>query len=226
MAKKKTHLTKYRERRQYKARQGTSSTARVIAKRLRQISPLKATNTPSKTFVYQHEHLAIKSPSTKKFKSARTLFSPTKKSPSTKKFKSARTLFSPTKKAIPHCQQTLNIPTDYDETTDYNETKAMLELTEAQLTCVTEDCMSNEENNDTESKLRSLIPTVAKELSQMEGHEKNLFNFFELVANKQFPLDNIAYLLWIDVVKWYSNSSTTQMRYGKTVQRRVDSIFT
>ncbi|KAH3776642.1 hypothetical protein DPMN_178073 [Dreissena polymorpha] len=59
--------------------------------------------------------------------------------------------------------------------------KAMLEPSETQLLCVTEDRMSNEENNDNELKLRSLFPTVVKEQSKMKGHENNLLHFFELV---------------------------------------------
>ena len=39
--------------------------------------------------------------------------------------------------------------------------------------------------------------------------------FFELVGKNEFPLDNIAFLLFIDLIKFYSLESATQMRYNK-----------
>ncbi len=36
---------------------------------------------------------------------------------------------------------------------------------------------------------------------------------WELIHADEFPLDNIAFRLFVDVVSWYHNKSTTQMRY-------------
>ena len=35
-----------------------------------------------------------------------------------------------------------------------------------------------------------------------------------LLASGTFPLHNICYLLFLDIVGWYSCDSTTHMRYG------------
>ncbi|KAH3791665.1 hypothetical protein DPMN_145154 [Dreissena polymorpha] len=75
MAKKNGHVQKYRFRHQDQARKDASSSARMPGERLRQSSPMEAKH----TIVYHDEHLSIKSPSKMKFKSERTLCSPSKK---------------------------------------------------------------------------------------------------------------------------------------------------
>ncbi|KAH3704553.1 hypothetical protein DPMN_079610 [Dreissena polymorpha] len=75
MAKKNGHAQKYMFRHQDQARQVSSSTARMPGERLRQSSPMEAKH----TIIYHHEHLSVKSRSKMKFKSERTLLSPSKK---------------------------------------------------------------------------------------------------------------------------------------------------
>lgn len=43
--------------------------------------------------------------------------------------------------------------------------------------------------------------------------------FHEMVAAGIFPMKNIAYLLFLDVVRWYSSETTTTMRYDDVVSR-------
>ena len=62
-------------------------------------------------------------------------------------------------------------------------------------------------------KMVELLPTVLKTLSQY-GKDIEMLQFFELVSENKFPLTNIAYLLWSEVVKWFKCKSTTQMRYS------------
>ena len=40
-------------------------------------------------------------------------------------------------------------------------------------------------------------------------------SFFALVGKNKFPLDNIVFLLFIDLIKFYSLESATQMRCNK-----------
>ena len=41
----------------------------------------------------------------------------------------------------------------------------------------------------------------------------------ELIANNKFPMDNIAFLLFLDVVRWYSKDNTVAMRYDDSVSK-------
>jgi hypothetical protein len=46
-------------------------------------------------------------------------------------------------------------------------------------------------------ELKQLMPSVVKELSSVQQHD-NLLKFFRLVANGQFPSQNIGFLLFMD----------------------------
>jgi len=48
------------------------------------------------------------------------------------------------------------------------------------------------------------------------GLADSMTSFFEMVSAGTFPLDNISFLLWSDVVNWYKMKSTTNMRYSDT----------
>jgi hypothetical protein len=37
--------------------------------------------------------------------------------------------------------------------------------------------------------------------------------FHKMLALASFPMDNIAFLLFLDVVKWHNSESTTRTRY-------------
>lgn len=41
----------------------------------------------------------------------------------------------------------------------------------------------------------------------------DLVNFFKLVSNGKFPLSNIAFLLFLDTIRWYSSSTISQVRF-------------
>ena len=79
---------------------------------------------------------------------------------------------------------------------------------------VTED-MANEIE-----ELNDLVPKVLENL-KIEDQEqvKTYMAFNRLVAEKSFPLTNIAYLLFLDIVKWFSTKTTSQMRYSDEVRR-------
>jgi len=57
------------------------------------------------------------------------------------------------------------------------------------------------------------LPSVIAEL-KYSGQLDILKKFFCLVSERQFPVQNIAYLLWCDVINFLTCSGTRQMRYN------------
>jgi hypothetical protein len=66
-----------------------------------------------------------------------------------------------------------------------------------------------------------VLPKVLKSLEDVEQKESFLkFMGLHVLASGTFPLHNICYLLFFDIVEWFSCDSTTHMRYGhETVDR-------
>ncbi len=58
-----------------------------------------------------------------------------------------------------------------------------------------------------------LLPKVLKSLEDV-GQKESFLKFMGLIASGTFPLHNICYLLFLDIVEWFSCDSTTHMRYG------------
>ena len=79
------------------------------------------------------------------------------------------------------------------------------------------NCNGSCESSDVKEML-NLLPTVLDNLSN-DGFDKTLLNFFKLVASKEFPMQNIAFLLWTEMVKWYTCKSTTEMRYSDATKK-------
>ena len=52
-----------------------------------------------------------------------------------------------------------------------------------------------------------------------EGFDEALLPFLKQIVSENFPLDNVAFLLWVDVVKWFDCSSTTTMRYSEDTKK-------
>lgn len=77
----------------------------------------------------------------------------------------------------------------------------------------------NEEKNEGEYEIiNSLLPTVIEEIKR-SGKIEEYVAFHRLVSVKKFPLNNIAYLLFLDVVRWFAlEHSTSQMRYSDEVK--------
>ena len=78
----------------------------------------------------------------------------------------------------------------------------------------------NEDTEDTSdiSYLVSLIPDVLANLAT--NNQKDTFiKFNKMVAEGTFPMTNIAYLLFLDIVEWFSTESTTQMRYSDETKK-------
>ena len=71
---------------------------------------------------------------------------------------------------------------------------------------------------------------VLKTLEE-SGTKKPFLDFCRLVHSNNFPLDNIAYLLWVEVLRWYTMENTSSMRYSEQTKKLEtwngsDSLFT
>jgi hypothetical protein len=58
-----------------------------------------------------------------------------------------------------------------------------------------------------------LLPKVLKSLEDV-GQKESFLKFMGLIASGTFPLHNICYLLFLDIVEWFSCDSTTHMSYA------------
>ena len=74
------------------------------------------------------------------------------------------------------------------------------------------------EGNQNLQELIDLLPTVIENLSK-EGFDDAIVSFVKQVASGKFPLNNIAFMLWVDVVRWFDCSSTTLMRYSEDTKK-------
>ena len=63
-----------------------------------------------------------------------------------------------------------------------------------------------------ENEMTNMLPNVLDELSEY-GLETDLLVFFQLVCENRFPFSNIAFQLWIEIVRCYRQNSSTAMRY-------------
>ena len=84
---------------------------------------------------------------------------------------------------------------------------------------VAEGPISNEINNaegSVENEMAKMLPKILDEFSKY-GMENDLLTFFHLVSENRFPFSNIAFMLWLEIVRWYGQDSSSTMRYmGQT----------
>ena len=59
------------------------------------------------------------------------------------------------------------------------------------------------------------IFSEAIQVLKHEDLDSAFFDFFRLVRDGKFPLDNIALTLFIDVIRWFSCETSTQLRYSR-----------
>ena len=74
------------------------------------------------------------------------------------------------------------------------------------------DVPSNRVSSNVDEEFEKLILSVLNELEKV-GKGDLLQNFFSQVSCGKFPLNNIAFHSWSDVVDWNENTDTRQMRY-------------
>ena len=61
--------------------------------------------------------------------------------------------------------------------------------------------------------------TVLKNLAEVECDDTFFFEFLNQVNNGEFPLQNISYLFWMEVVKWFGCKNTCRMRYSEATKK-------
>lgn len=66
--------------------------------------------------------------------------------------------------------------------------------------------------------LRSLAPYVA-ECMKSFGCLKPWIQFHQMVSEGTFPMNNICFQLFLDVVRFFGTQSTIEMRYSNEVKR-------
>ena len=71
---------------------------------------------------------------------------------------------------------------------------------------------SNCEEKSIENEMENMLPNVLNEFSK-HGLESDLLTFFQLVCENRFPFSNIAFQLWLEIVRWYRQDTSTTMRY-------------
>ena len=67
------------------------------------------------------------------------------------------------------------------------------------------------------SVMANMLPDVIKSLK--ENNQLDVFmRFFELVKNDKFPPNQIAYLLFLDVIRLLASNDIRQMRYSDEIK--------
>jgi hypothetical protein len=68
------------------------------------------------------------------------------------------------------------------------------------------------------NEIISLLPSVFNTLKEC-GLTSEFISFNKLLSEKKFPMDNIAFLLFLDVVRWFSlDNYTSFMRYNDEIK--------
>ena len=103
------------------------------------------------------------------------------------------------------CRQRLNSPVKVGQaSSDFNEDTDM-------------NLPSNKEHVNTEEEfdeMQRLLPAILSTLFE-HGKLESYLKFNRLINEKKLPVDNICFLLFDDLVEWYSSSNTSKMRYQK-----------
>ena len=65
-----------------------------------------------------------------------------------------------------------------------------------------------------EASVVEVFQDVLDKLSDV-GKKDKLLKFFKLVRDGKFPLNNIAFELFLDIVEWFDKDESRQMRYSQ-----------
>jgi len=76
----------------------------------------------------------------------------------------------------------------------------------------------NEEEEIDYGEVVAFLPAVIEELKRIGKYEEYL-SFHRLVRDRKFPLNNIAFILFLDAVRWFCMDTTiVRMRYSEDVK--------
>ena len=75
-------------------------------------------------------------------------------------------------------------------------------------------------DSDLQSELLDLLPDVCEFLAENDAiHSVRLIQYMRLLSTRSFPLTNISYQVFLDLVQWHSVSDHKQMRYNPKVMQ-------
>ena len=75
-----------------------------------------------------------------------------------------------------------------------------------------DSCTEYETDHEYIQEVVSLLPAVLKELQKI-GQQNVVKDFFKLVCDGKFPMNNILFLLWTEVVQWFTLENSSKMIY-------------
>ena len=79
---------------------------------------------------------------------------------------------------------------------------------------------NDNDNTDLANTMYSLIPGVWNFLTQQGTlHTQRLIEYLQLLASGSFPMTNICYSIFLDLIQWHTVSNPTEMRYTPEVKR-------
>ena len=70
--------------------------------------------------------------------------------------------------------------------------------------------------------IQNLIPNVLENLAEI-GCDETFIEFLNQVNNGEFPLQNISFLLWMEVVKWFSCDNTCRIAVFRRDQEILET---
>lgn len=140
------------------------------------------------------------------------------KSPSAKKVR--RSVYAEDEDKHKVASEVNDLPTRIVETVNKLSAKAPgVNNTTSEVNTAVHDVQNNKTDIDeTIEEFIKLVPCVMETLSQ-SGLHKHMLNFFKLVNESKFPLENIALQLWIEVVLWFKCDNTSDMRYSENTKK-------
>ena len=77
---------------------------------------------------------------------------------------------------------------------------------------------------DMVKEIIDLMPVVLQKIDEA-GVLFDFCNFLRMICNGKFPLKNIAFLLLLDVVRWYSLNKTSEMTYSEDTMKFWKVIY-
>ena len=99
--------------------------------------------------------------------------------------------------------------------TDYDAEETVIYSDESSVIGDNNDKMNERVEMNMDTKFHELLNEAIPKF-RSNDLQSEILTFLELVSEEKFPLNNVAFSLFIDVVKWFSKSDTRGMRYGDT----------
>ncbi|XP_053383231.1 uncharacterized protein LOC123562931 [Mercenaria mercenaria] len=80
------------------------------------------------------------------------------------------------------------------------------------------ECSVDEDDQEMINEINRILPDVIKSLRDIDQLQ-NWLSFHQMIKEGRFPLENIAFHLFMDVCKFYSLGNTASMRFSPVVKR-------